>query len=56
MMKTPCHRYKGEFLGMYFDKGKALINEPLDDLATPNSSLLKYRRSALMILSKVKKG
>jgi len=29
MMKTPSLRYKGEFLGMYFDEGKALINEPM---------------------------
>jgi len=29
MMKTVCLRSKGEFLSMYFDKGKALINEPM---------------------------
>ena len=25
MMKTPCLRYKGEFMGMFFDKEDALI-------------------------------
>ena len=25
MMKTPCLRYKGSFLGMFFDKQEALI-------------------------------
>ncbi len=25
MMKTPCLRYRGEFLGMFFDKADALI-------------------------------
>ncbi|MEP1740674.1 MAG: hypothetical protein ABJI60_09580 [Kangiellaceae bacterium] len=25
MMKTPCLRFKGEFLGMFFDKEDALI-------------------------------